>query len=995
MIINWKKLSVCAVTLLMLSASVHADNGARDREFRAAADLYRSGMYAEARERFLELAGTGNAVAAGYAVMCSEKMQATGYEDEIARYEEMYPYSGMLPQIYLIHGLNLFDEGDYAGASDRFYLVPEKRVSKGDRAEFHFKNGWCFYVNHLYNEALDCFAKVENLPHSDYVAPAAYATGVIYYESKNFNKAIECFDRSVKDPRFEEMSKYYVTECRFLLKDYDYVIREGGELYKSVSEERKGHLARIISESYLVKGDVASAKSFYDTMDKADVRAKTRSDWFYEGSLLYATMDYEGAAKSFSMMSNRTDSLGQIANYQLGYSLVQTRNKVAAMQAFKDAAAFSFDKDIQEDADFNYSKLAFDLNNDVSAFNTYISKYSDRKKGDKIYAYIAMAALQNHDYASAVEAYDKIEVLDENMKGNYMKANFLRGRQLVSGGSYRNAVPCLRASAYFTDRHTPFNQLARYWLAESYYRDEQYSQARSVFNELYNLSALDGKNEGSLIPYDIAYCYFKTEDYDMAAKWFDLYVEDTRAVNRRDAMVRRADCSFLMKDYAAAAKAYDAVTTLYIDNVDLYPNYQAGISYGLVNNPQAKIDRLSVARTASPDAAFFDEAMYELGRSYMAADKGDDAAQCYKSLVKNSKDSTYIARGLIGLGMISRNASRYDEALGYYRKVVEDLPESGYAKDALLAVESIYQRQGTPEKYVEFVENLGKSSVTSDIDPQVLMFNSAEQIFLSGNYEKALTSLQTYQTRYPGGRFANQTDFYMAESYRNLGMKDRACDCYKKVIASGDSSFAEFSALNYASLSYGMERFTDAYDGYKTLGEIARMESNIHVASLGMMRSAFGGKNWSEAIARAAKVTGDKASDEAELREAQYVTAKSLLATSRRDEAFEILGKLASKTSTPEGAEATYLLIQDLFDKGEFKKVEDKVFDFSDSNTSQTYWLAKAFIVLGDSYAEREDFVQAKATFESVRDGYKPFGDTDDVLDNVSMRLKKIEEMGK
>ena len=41
---------------------------------------------------------------------------------------------------------------------------------------------------------------------------------------------------------------------------------------------------------------------------------------------------------------------------------------------------------------------------------------------------------------------------------------------------------------------------------------------------------------------------------------------------------------------------------------------------------------------------------------------------------------------------------------------------------------------------------------------------------------------------------------------------------------------------------------------------------------------------------------------------------------------------------------------------------------------------------------ERDDVEQAKATFESVRDGYAPTGEEDDVLDNVRMRLMRIEE---
>ena len=69
------------------------------------------------------------------------------------------------------------------------------------------------------------------------------------------------------------------------------------------------------------------------------------------------------------------------------------------------------------------------------------------------------------------------------------------------------------------------------------------------------------------------------------------------------------------------------------------------------------------------------------------------------------------------------------------------------------------------------------------------------------------------------------------------------------------------------------------------------------------------------------------------------------------------------------------------------------MYAFSDAGSGQTYWLAKSFIVLGDSFMERDDVEQAKATFESVRDGYTPSGDQDDVQDNVKLRLAKIEEM--
>ena len=48
--------------------------------------------------------------------------------------------------------------------------------------------------------------------------------------------------------------------------------------------------------------------------------------------------------------------------------------------------------------------------------------------------------------------------------------------------------------------------------------------------------------------------------------------------------------------------------------------------------------------------------------------------------------------------------------------------------------------------------------------------------------------------------------------------------------------------------------------------------------------------------------------------------------------------------------------------------------------------------MLGDSFAERGEMEQAKATFESVRDGYSTDNE-DDVHDNVAMRLEKLAEL--
>lgn len=440
--------------------------------------------------------------------------------------------------------------------------------------------------------------------------------------------------------------------------------------------------------------------------------------------------------------------------------------------------------------------------------------------------------------------------------------------------------------------------------------------------------------------------------------------------------------------------AYDAVLKDYYNVDDIYPYYQAALSYGLAGNAPEKKKLLSRVLGADPSSAFYPEALYELGRAYVDDNEESRAMDVFREIVAGCKDSTYIARSLIELGMIARNRSDMPGALGYYKKVVEQMPNSGYSEDALLAVESIYQSMNDPEGYLDYIASIGKQGLKTEDEKEMMIFNAAEQIFLSENYRKALVSLQKYIDRYPAGAKLYQAEFYRAESYKALGEKEKALDSYARVMENGSGSFVEISTLNFSNLSYMLQRYDDAYSGYSSLLETAQLENNRYTAFLGMMRSAYFAHDNEKALAAAVKVAEDSRSGEDIRIEADYVKAKSLLAMSRRDEAFAILTGLAKKPDTAQGAEAKYLIILSKYDEAMFAEVENLVYEFADSASSQQYWLAKAFIVLGDSFVERGDLEQAKATFESVLSGYSPEKE-DDVHDNVKMRLARLDDMMK
>lgn len=987
---------IAALSIALALSSELIANGQTTKTdaFRQAVEFYDRGMFERAESIFSEIAASSQDVMAkGYEALCAVRRQSVGNRNLADQYISEYPYSGLIPQIRFYNALNLFDEQNFSTASAEFARIDMRSLKNSQVPEFIFKQAYSLFELDEYDRAEELFSKAEKMPYSDYTAPSRYSLGYIEYVRKNFEDSFDWFSKAAKDPRFTEQAVPYMIECRYMLKDYSYVISNGDAALDRVTPERKRQLARFISESYLSEGNAAKAREYYEIFGEG-AKEMDDADLFYAGSVMYSTGDYKGAVDKFSRMTSRADSIGQIANYEMAYSYIKTGNKVAAMDAFKAASSQPWNEDIREDAHFNYAKLSFDLNNNPSVFNEYMKAYPGKKKDDIIYGYIALACLYGHDYAAAVDAYSNIDLLDSRQKVNYMKANYLRAHQLIEGGGWRDAVPLLKAASYYSDKRDPFNQIARYWLGESYFRSGQYDQAIDVYTTLYNNSALEGKPEGALIPYDLAYCYFKKDDYDGAAKWFDEYLASSKPAKGEDAAARRADCDFLRKDYPSAIKLYEAAIARFPYKDNLYPYLQAGIAYGLTGDRKGKVKVLSSVEEADPSAEFYPEAMYELGRAYVAASDNESAISVFRKLGSSTKDNTIIARSLIELGMISRNMSEYDNALDCYKKVIDLMPDTDYAADALSAIESIYQSEGRGDEFLDYAELIGATRDKTDAEKEQMYFNAAEQVFMTENYSKAISSLKSYLDRYPQGVNVAQTQYYLAECHRNLGQKELACDWYQKSLETEPSGLcSENATLRLAGLSFELEHFKDAYSYYRSLLSIARLDANRHTARAGMMQSAFRGLDYQEAIACADALKADKASSAAEKRQADYVCAKSSLSLGERDKAYALFRSLSSEPSDAEGAEATYMLIQDAYDQGNYSTVQSMVHKFAADAPNQSYWLAKAFIVLGDSFAEQENYAQAKATFESIRDGYTPQGKSDGVLDNVNMRLEKLKTL--
>lgn len=170
-------------------------------------------------------------------------------------------------------------------------------------------------------------------------------------------------------------------------------------------------------------------------------------------------------------------------------------------------------------------------------------------------------------------------------------------------------------------------------------------------------------------------------------------------------------------------------------------------------------------------------------------------------------------------------------------------------------------------------------------------------------------------------------------------------------------------------MTYADERWDEAASAYRRLYDAAPTKTGREEAMKGYVRATVAGGRRGEDRPRWPPTSaGTTMRGPRPLREAKYAWAGQLRAEGRRDEAVKLYRELAKDVRTKEGSEAAYYVIESTFGSGDMDKTEKEVFAFSEREP-QAYWLAKAFILLGDVYVKKGDNFQARATWQSVADG--------------------------
>ena len=960
-----------------------------------AKELYNNGMYVSAEKELDALADDlpdkrsllYSEVMANK-IMCAIALGRKDVDGLVKNLENDFPNDPQLAVLKMNLADAKFDSQDYTDALVMYEGIQPRNLYRSAHTAFYFKKSYCSIYAGKYDVALEGFQKVIGRPQSQYTYPAIYYSGYVNYLEKRFDDAYSYFEAARKDSRFQLLSDYYMVECKFMMKDYDYTIENGPKLYDKVNKQQKADLSSMVAESYFGRGDNEEAMRHLKQYLVSGVNI-TRKDRYFYGVLAYSLGDIDKAIEQLSRVAGSEDAIGQSAYYYLGNCYLNRRNKTAALEAFKEASQQSTDALVAEDALFNYAKLSFDVNKDMSVFRKFVEKYPDSGKDDIIDSYVAASSLENKDYVGAVEALHRIGKPTEGDRANLQKALLLRSVELINDGACRAATPLLE-EAVDIDAQEMTTNVAKFYLADCYFDQGNYRSALSQQNSLLMTPAFMKTDLGRKLNYNVGYTHFKMGDFASSEKYFKSYLDGGAldSASGKDAGVRLADSYFMQNNYSAAAAEYERVAGKYRDG-DLYPWYQASLAYGLSGSESKKQNVLENAVKQNSSSPLYMTSLYELGRSYVQTGKNEKAKSAFNQII-NSRDSLYYGRALLEMAMINANAGNYQQAISYYDKVVRQLPGTSDARNALAGMESIYQLQNRPSDYLAYLDKVGMSGIKTEGEKEDMIYKAAEQIYFSGKNNEALRALRSYIDNYPAGKHLGSAYYYMAEAYRKLGRKEFAADAYEMAMGANTGEMAESATHNFANIAYSLGQWDKAADAYEKLFAMTQDESVRTGARLGIIKSEYGGRHYMKAIKEAETLRSESADTDA-IRQGDFIAAKSYIVLGNREAAKPMLTAISENVQDAIGAESAYILIEDTYNSGNYTALENMVYDFADKNTKQVYWLAKSFIALGDSFADRGEWEQAKATWQSIVDNYKSTGRQDDVLEQVQMRLLKVK----
>jgi tetratricopeptide (TPR) repeat protein len=961
------------------------------KEFDKALALYNDKQYASAQLIFEHVKNNATTEevqsdCAYYIANCAIRTNKANADALMEKFVTDYPTSTKQNQAYIEVAQFFFEQGNYPKALQWFDKVDESYMSKSDSDKFNFQKGYAYFNAKKKKEATTYFNKVVNSP--EFGSQAKYYLGFMAYEGDDYKEATKYFDEVSGEEKYKEKLSYYQADMNFKLGNFQKAIDLGQKAMSKSNELEKSELNKIIGESYFNLKQYDKAIPFLEQY--AGKKGKWSNTDFYQlGYAYYEKKEYEKAISQFNKIIEGKDFVAQNAYYHLGLAYLNTGKKQEALNAFKNASEMDFNAQIQEDAALNYAKVSYDIGN---AYQTvpailldFLKKYPNNSSRSEVEKLLVDSYISTKNYKEALTLLEKNRSAEN--KAAYQKVLFYRGLELYNESNYQEAGKMFKSA--ISEQKTPeFTARATFWKAETEYVTADFQNALLSYKQFAGLAAAKGTDEYKNINYNIGYTYFKLKEYDQAGNSFQAQIDNSKEdkVRLNDSYLRLGDCRFVTSKYTAANEAYAKAIEARGVDAD-YAQFQKAISYGFMSKNDKKIDELNNFLQMYKKSEYRDDALYELGNTYVAQKKNDQALKTYDQLISEYKNGAFTSKSILKQGLIYYNSDRDALALTKFKKVAAEFPKTPEALEAVSTARLIYVDSGKVDEYATWVRTLDFVAVTdAELDNDT--YDAAFKQYSQNNSKLAITGFTGYINKFQTGLHSLEANYYLAQLYYAEGSETKSVGNYQYVIDQPRSEFTEQSLMKLAQIYLKAKDCDKSIPVLKRLDDEADAVQNKSFAQANLMKCYYDKKDYDNSVTYADKVLQNPKADTNVKADAQIIVARAAMQTGDEDKAKAAYAKLSTTSKGELAAEALYYDAYFKTKEGKFDASNVSVQKLAKNYSAYKYYGAKSLVLMAKNFYGLKDSYQATYILDNVINN---FTDYPDVVEEAKKELAAIK----
>lgn len=944
--------------------------------------------YVELSEKSLNPNKFNIANAEYYSALSSLYSQAKDADIEVERFVVKNHEHPKAKLIFNDLAKSFMDKGDYEGAVKYFEKALENRQDNLDTYEIRYQLALAYYQQKDFKNALKQFDYVKGT-----VAPnainAAYYAAVINFQNENYDLAIIDLKRVENVNPYKTEVPNWIAQILYRQKKYDELLSYAEPIIANPNGRKIDELCLLTAEVHFFENNFEKAAAYYEKFKGFRRGTTTEQVTFRHAYSLYKVENYEKAALLFKSLAASNSELGQQSAYYLGIASLRGGDLNSAMAAFDAARKQSFDKAIQEEANYNHIKVLVEKGNNQQAITdlqSYIKAYPNGKYIDETNELLSEILFETNNYVAAITYIEGLSRKTAKIEEAYQKLCYNQGVLDFNLEKFENAIQYFDKSL-----KKPINSnlglQAKFWKAESSYQLEK-PGTEELYRELLN-SSDNTLRLKSL--YSLGYLFYNQKNYKKAQGFFEDFRNKSKGEtnliqNYEDALVRLGDCFLASKDYAQALKSYDNALQNNKTDKD-YAMYQKGLTLKFLGRDNESKDVFEKFAKTYSSSRLIDDALYQNAILEMDKSNYASAISIFTDLLRRKPNSILVPQVLLKRALSYSNIENHDKAIADYKVILSKFGKTEFADEALLGIRESLNSTNRSEEFFQLAEQF-KTNNPGGNSVQNLQFDSAKDLFYAEKYDKAILSLQSYVKAYPASPSTSEANFLIAESYYLTGKKKEALKYYTEIVTSNQVEYLTKSAMRAGSINYENQNFDDAIQNYLQVVGSTSNQREVILAQEGLIKSYYFKGNYDKTIEVSSKVIteGGNTVLGAKNRALLY-RGKANIQKRAYNEAKADLDGVIALAKDVSGAEAKYY-IGDMLNKqkqydASIKTLQELANEFSDF----VYWYEKAFLLIADNYLAKDDSFMAKATLNSIIDN----SDNKETVEAAKQKLKAIK----